>query len=105
MAETSDVRSFKDEISAEFARDREIEHVRVRSLELVVQAPVDGERARVKEDRRCNNTRKRRRWRAHHLLCAKSNRIASRIDPPTPIGSEALERWRALHSLMSPGRH
>src|SRR5258708_21420614 len=101
MAETSDVRSFKDEISAEFARDREIEHVRVRSLELVVQAPVDGERARVKEDRRCNNTRKRRRWRTHHLLVAKSNRIATRIDGPRRKGRQALETWPVVHMLRA----
>src|SRR2546428_485528 len=72
MAETSDVRSFKDEVSAEFARDRKIEHVRVGGLELVVQSPVDGKRTRIKSSRGCNRVRKLCWRRTNHLLPAES---------------------------------
>src|SRR5271157_801935 len=98
MGKTPDIGSFKDETSAEFAGDGEIENVRVGSLESVVQPPVDGKGPGTRPSRGSDQPRKRGGRRAHHLLAAKA-RVCRRQ------GEEARKARRAIYLLRAGGVH
>src|SRR5260370_17826390 len=87
MVETSDVRRLEFEVLADFARNREIEHVRVRRLQLVIQAPVNRERSSFYPTWRGNRRRKRCGRRSHPLLAAEKcggSRKSEKIRQPRP---------------------
>src|SRR5260370_27429086 len=98
MGETPDVGSFKDEVPAELPGDGKIEDVRIWSLELVVQAPVNGKRSGLGSARGGDRARKRSWRRPHHLLAAKVC-VGRRQDV------ETREARRAVHSLGASRIH
>src|ERR1700674_61773 len=72
MGETPDVGNLKHEVPAELPCDRKVEDVRIRGLEFVVQAPVNGKRSGAGSARGGDRARKRLWWRPNHLLTAKA---------------------------------
>src|SRR6266567_1989795 len=71
-----------------------MEHVRVRSLKLVIETPVDCERPRISAGRRRNCTRKRCGRRPNHLLAAKASVRRGK-------GREIQKAWSAAYILRT----